>query len=132
MKVFGDTNFLISAFATRGLSTDVLSLVITRHELIISEFVLQELSEKLRTKLKLPQGDIRDIELFLRTFTVINPSEKSTYHLRDPDDEWVLAAALEAKSDVLITGDKDLLDENDSITELEILTPRGFWELLKH
>lgn len=131
MKVFADTNFLISAFATRGLSADVLSLVITNHELIMSKLVLQELSEKLSSKLKLPRADILEIEAFLRTFTIIDPKEKSTYQLRDPDDEWILAAALEGKADVLITGDRDLLDEANSIPELKILTPRGFWELLK-
>ena len=131
MKVFADTNFLISAFATRGLSADVLSLVITSHELIVSELVLQELGEKLRSKLKLPQADILEIETFLRTFTVTDPKEKSNYQLRDPDDEWILTAALDAKVDVLITGDRDLLDEANSIPELKILTPRGFWELLK-
>ena len=32
MKVFADTNFLVSAFATRGLSADVLQVILAEHK----------------------------------------------------------------------------------------------------
>lgn len=41
----------------------------------------------------------------------------------------VLASALAAKADVLITGDKDLLEISDRVSDLLITDPRGFWNL---
>ena len=38
------------------------------------------------------------------------PFQFSEVQVRDEDDRWVLESALRAKADVLITGDKDLLD----------------------
>jgi predicted nucleic acid-binding protein len=43
----------------------------------------------------------------------------------------VLALALAAKADVLITGDKDLLDVAEQVSDLTITDPRGFWNLAK-
>ena len=42
MRVFLDTNVLLSAFAARGLCADVFRTVLAEHELITSEFVLGE------------------------------------------------------------------------------------------
>lgn len=42
MKVFLDTNVIVSAFGTRGLCADLIRLVIARHELTVSEVVLEE------------------------------------------------------------------------------------------
>jgi len=54
MKVFADTNFLVSAFATRGLSVDVFQLVLAEHELMTGEFILTELQRVLRKKIESP------------------------------------------------------------------------------
>jgi hypothetical protein len=35
LRVFLDTNVLVSAFATRGLCADLLELVLLQHELIV-------------------------------------------------------------------------------------------------
>ena len=51
--------------------------------------------------------------------------------VRDEDDQWVLASALAAKADVLVTGDKDLLDVAHEVSGLTITDPRGFWNLVK-
>lgn len=51
--------------------------------------------------------------------------------VRDPDDAWVLASALAAGAEVLVTGDEDLLDLRDDVEEILITNPRGLWELLR-
>ena len=55
MRVFLDTNVLVSAFATRGLSADLFEMVLLEHELVTGKRVLQELQKALRTKIKLPR-----------------------------------------------------------------------------
>lgn len=130
MKVFADTNFLISAFATRGLSPEVFELVLAKHELMTGEFVLKELERVLSEKFKLPKEIIAGtLRLLKRHYVEPIPTKPSKIHIRDEDDRWVLASALNAKADVLITGDKDLLEIANKVKRLKIITPREFWEL---
>jgi len=51
MKVFLDTNVLISAVATRGLCADVMREVLTSHELVVCEPLIKELKEISKTRL---------------------------------------------------------------------------------
>jgi uncharacterized protein len=132
MKVFADTNFLISAFATRGLSADVFQVVFAEHELMTGEFVLTEIRRVLREKLNVPEQIIDEAEQLVRRHHIEPvPKEPSAIKVRDEDDQWVLASAVHAKADVVITGDKDLLDIAEKVKELKIITPRGFLELLQ-
>lgn len=132
MKVFADTNFLVSAFATRGLSADVFQVILAEHEILTGEFVLIELHHVLTTKLKLPIKIAREAEQLLRQYYVEPvPDQPSKLQVRDEDDRWVLESALRAGAEILITGDKDLLDISDKVAELKIITPREFWELIQ-
>jgi len=131
VRVFLDTNVLVSAFATRGLSADVFRHVLAEHRLVTGEVVLRELRRVLRQKLKLPSRTVDSIELFLREHEVTpKPSAPAGAAVRDPADRWILASALEAKVDVLVTGDRDLLDLG-SRAPLRRLDPRGFWNLVR-
>ncbi len=131
MRVFLDTNVLVSAFATRGLSADVFRHVLAEHTLVTGDVVLRELRRVLRKKLKLPSRTVDAIDRFLREHEVTpNPSAPAQVPVRDPDDKWILASAMAAKADVLITGDRDLLDLG-SRAPLRIVAPRGFWTLVR-
>jgi uncharacterized protein len=132
VRVFLDTNVLVSGFATRGLCADVIRLILAEHELIVGEVVLKELERTLRRKLELPNDQIQEILAFLESQTVQpKPKTVSIIPIRDEDDRWVLASVLAAKADVLVTGDKDLLDVADEVADLTITDPRGFWSLVK-
>ena len=132
MKVFLDTNVLVSGFATRGLCADVIRLVLAEHELITADVVLNELKRVLKHKIHLPDEQIQEIITFLESQTVQSkPKSASSIPVRDEDDQWVLASALAAKADILVTGDKDLLDVTDQVSDLTITDPRGFWNLVK-
>jgi putative PIN family toxin of toxin-antitoxin system len=132
VKVFLDTNVLVSGFATRGLCADVIRLVLAEHELIVSQVVLDELKRVLKQKIELPAEQIQEILAFLENQTVQpKPKLHSLIQVRDDDDQWVLASALAAKVDVLVTGDKDLLDIAEQVAGLTITDPRGLWNLVK-
>ncbi len=132
MKVFLDTNVLVSGFATRGLCADVIRLVLAEHEFITADVVLTELKRVLKQKIQLPGEQIQEILAFLESQTVQpKPISPSSIPVRDEDDQWVLASALAAKADVLVTGDKDLLDVAKEVSGLMITDPRGFWNLAK-
>ena len=131
MRVFLDTNVLVSALATRGLCADVVRIVIDQHELLVGEVVLEELKRVLTGRFKMPKQQARAIEQWLRQFEVIaRPARKDAIRVRDEADRWVLASAHAAKADVLITGDADLL-AIASEAKVRILSPRGFWSELR-
>jgi len=131
VRVFLDTNVLASAFATRGLCADVLRHVLADHELLVGEVVLQELRRTFKKKFRLPAELVDDIERMLRDHEVVpRPDRPSLVTLRDPDDQWIVASAVAGRADLLVTGDRDLLDAADKLP-LAVLDPRGFWELLR-
>ena len=128
MRIAPDTNVLISAFATRGLSSDVLNLVLSDHQLVLGETVLSELGRVLRAKFKVPADIIEETAAFLRSqAVVVSSAPPLDLPIRDKDDVPVLSEAAHGLAELFVTGDQDLL----SIAEhapLPILSPRGFWE----
>jgi putative PIN family toxin of toxin-antitoxin system len=131
VKVLLDTNVLIAAFATRGLCEDVLRTVLAEHDLVLGETVLGELERVLVAKLGMPIERARSIAQFLRDQgVVVNPSEPASLPQDDPDDRWILAAAMAGEADALVTGDRHLLDVADKVS-VTIVSPRGFWEKLR-
>ena len=130
MRVSLDTNVLVSAFTTRGICADVLAVVLAEHQLVLGERVLAELKRVLRKKMGMPAEEVTEAEAFLRQeAAVVAKGSELLAEVRDPDDAEVLAQAIEGLADVLVTGDRDLLDVTDALP-VQILSPRGFWEKL--
>jgi putative PIN family toxin of toxin-antitoxin system len=131
MRVFLDTNVLASAVATRGLCADVLREVFASHELIISEHVIEELERVLSEKLNLPTDIIEEYVWLLHQETIVATEvDLLPVRLDDESDMPIVGAALRAKADVLVTGDREL-QRLGSVEKLSILSPRGFWERLR-
>ena len=131
MIVFFDTNVLVSAVATRGLCADIVNAALAEHQLVIGETVLLELRQVLRQKLRLPTNLIEEMDAFLHQHAAVVKAEASLeVRVRDANDQSILAESVTGKADVLVTGDQDLL-EIGARTPLKILSPRGFWELLR-
>ncbi|MGA8205049.1 MAG: putative toxin-antitoxin system toxin component, PIN family [Woeseiaceae bacterium] len=130
MTSFPDTNVLVAAFATRGLCEDVLRSVLAEHRVLTSEFVLEELHRVLAEKLRMPQGEAARVCEFVRqNAEIIDPETAATLPERDLDDRWILAAAIQGQADVLVSGDRDLLEIEDAV--VAIVSPRGFWERVR-
>lgn len=131
MKVFVHTNVLVAAYATRGLCSDLLRLLLAQHELVVSRQVLDELERALRGKIGLPEALIDEILATLAAYLFeTEPGLHSPVTLRDPDDEAILAAALASGAAALVTGDADLL-EGSPRSPIPIHTPRALWLQLR-
>ncbi|MBM4245657.1 MAG: putative toxin-antitoxin system toxin component, PIN family [Deltaproteobacteria bacterium] len=131
MRVCLDTNVLVAAFATRGLCADVFRTVLTEHDLVLGEVILVELRRALRGKLKLSEDRLALVEAVLGNVPVVpTPVRPDPIKLRDPSDGWIIATALDSAADVIVTGDRDLLDVRDA-APLPIVDPRSFWEMLR-
>jgi len=129
VRVFLDSNVLVSALATRGLSVDVFRLVLTAHQLVLGEVVRVEVRRILKTKFKVPADTLSAIEALLGDIPTVPKPARILAHpeVRDSADAWVLASAVAGGADVLVTGDQDLLVIAD-VAPLPILLPRAFWE----
>lgn len=131
MKVALDTSVLASALGTRGLSPDVLRVVLLEHELVIGERVLTELRKNLAKKFRVAPAIIAENEALLRVQATVS-SEVVTVAATglDAADARVLGEALAAHADVFVTGDRVLQALGDR-APLPILSPRQFWSLLR-
>ena len=131
MRVFLDTNVLASAVATRGICADVLQVTLGEHELVVGEQVLLELHRVLVKKFRVPVEVADEVGEFLRREAeVIDEAPPVEVAIRDADDRRVMAQAVAGGAEVLVTGDRDFLDLK-SAAPLQILSPRGFWDLLR-
>ena len=119
---------IVSAFTTRGLSADVLRMVLAEHELMTGEIVLEEVERTITKKMHMPREFVAAALARLRDAHVqsaARPPRDSP--VRDPDDARILATALAAGAEVLVTGDRHFLDVHDRIQGIVVTDPRGFW-----
>jgi len=131
MKIILDTNVLIAAFSSNGICSLLFELCINNYEIIISDFILNELSRNLKQKLKLPETKILEITTFLKEHCKILKYEKFAFQIcRDKSDDEILALSKSCNANYLITGDKDLLVLN-KYENIMIINPRQFWEIIK-
>jgi len=131
VKVFVDTNVLVSAVATRGLCADVLREVLAAHDLVISRQVLDEVRRVLQTKFSVSPDLIADfIKLLQQDATIASPGRVPNVELRDRADRLILSAAVACGADMLVTGDNELLALG-TVEGVAIVSPRQFWTKLR-
>ena len=129
MRVFLDTNVLASALTTRGLCSDLFEVVLQSHEMLTSDHVIGELKRILPSKLGQSKEVTDGFINLLRTHALLVTHEHPPPSLPAPDDEPIVACAIEGNADVFVTGDKALL-ELRKVDHLQIVSPRDFWEML--
>jgi putative PIN family toxin of toxin-antitoxin system len=131
VRIFFDTNVLASALAyPNGLCSKLLAEAFEKHEVEVSEYVLEELNRILVQKLYRSQREVDGWIAELREYsTILSEVPLLSIPLRDPNDLPILSTAVRSGSDVLVSGDKDFLDmENPPI---RIMSPRALYDLLK-
>jgi putative PIN family toxin of toxin-antitoxin system len=131
VRICLDTNVLLSAHVGRGLSADLVRLILAEHTLVLGDVVLREFTRVLVDRFGVPPAEARRVERDLRQHEIVpRPHTPGPLRLRDPDDEWVLATAVTGQVDILVTGDSDLLVAAAE-APVRILSPRACWELLR-
>jgi len=131
VRVFLDTNVLVSAIAARGLCEDLFRHLVASHEVMTGEVNLQELRRILSSRFQASEAQVEIVESQLRDqIDEPLPAAPGAIDIRDPDDGWVLASAEAGAAEMLITGDRDLLAVADQFG-IPILSPRAAWERLR-
>jgi putative PIN family toxin of toxin-antitoxin system len=126
MKVVLDCNVLISARLNTGTCRDVFAAVIDSHRCILSKEILGEYVAVARRKHFAKAATILFdlIRTVSRNAVFVTP-DASPLRVPDPKDQIYLDAAIAARADVLITGNKRHFP--DAIYQgVKIVSPREF------
>ena len=125
---------LVSAFAFGGIPEKAIKKAFAETDIYVSPSILKEYREVpliLEDDKKLTQAQLKALISGLAAFvarTIVVHPRKKTFVCRDPADNMLLECCLESKADILISGDRDLLDIKVLPFHLKILTPRKFLE----
>ena len=112
MNIVCDTNVLISGVLFGGHAREILQLA-SRGVLnnFISPDILRE-AERVFSRSKFglrPEHVLEIMALFKETFEIVTPSLEVQAIQSDPEDNHVIEAALAARAEFIISGDKHLL-----------------------
>jgi putative PIN family toxin of toxin-antitoxin system len=117
MRVVADTNTIVSGLLWTGSPRHVIDAARRGDlELCTSAALLEELEDvlqrpKLARRLALTGLDRGALLLRYEALaTVIEPAVVQPFVLADPDDDAVISCAVTAQADVIVSGDKHLLD----------------------
>jgi len=123
-----DTNVLVSAFIAGGPPSRVIDAAIDgRVELVLADPVLDELARVLSVKLGFEPTRVREIDTFLTDLAherVARPAGSPEAVTGDPDDDVVLACAVVAGVDVLVSGDRRHMLTIGEHRGVRIVTPQ--------
>jgi uncharacterized protein len=128
VRIALDSSVLIAAHISRaGVCAELLEDVLLHHELVISDFILEELGRKLIEKFNFPKRDADQVGAFLRRVGIIvQPADLPPDLCRDPADVPVLGTAVAGECALLISVDRDLLDMH-TIRKIPIIRPGEYW-----
>ncbi len=143
IRVLLDTNILISAAINRGKPFQIICQANQQFELLTSQYILAEVTDVLSRKhirAKYPRyasaaerrllvHHLRDVAIMVRS------NAKTSTRLRgavphDPEDEPVLACAVDGKANYLVSGDPHLLDVK-IYNGIRIMSPADFLQILE-
>lgn len=127
MRVVPDTNVLISAeISAQGASGRLLDRMLDVHDVVLSNAILDELTEVLSVKFRYNNSRISEVVAhILADAEIVEPATFDTQICRDPDDDAILGTAVAGNADCIITGDNDLL-VLERFLDVDIISPSEF------
>ena len=129
MTVVLDTNVLVAALVAEGLCREVVHRAVRMRVLATSTDLLEELDTTLGRKFRITPATTAFLKGLRQQIRLVEPQQLSKPVCRDRDDDVVLATAVAARADVIVTGDQDLL-VLVSFEGIAIVSPRQFLERL--
>ncbi len=121
-----DSNVYVSALVFGGNPRAILEMAeLGLYEICLSDPILAEVERVLSLKFSWPKIRISDATDYLWTLTEYAKPQLSVADCSDPDDNRVLECALEARAQVIVTGDNHLLKLHP-YRHIPILTPKQF------
>ncbi|MBN4001791.1 putative toxin-antitoxin system toxin component, PIN family [Nostoc sp. LPT] len=132
MRIVLDVNVWISGLLWVGIPGRIFDLAEEQKiTIFVSEPIQEDIQEilgrkKLQAKIESLGVTIEDLLVVVRQLSELCPTVTVDFpQLRDPDDAVILATALAANAEVIVTGDLDLLVLME-FNVIPILTPQDF------
>jgi uncharacterized protein len=133
VKVVFDTNVLIAAFLTEGLCSGLL-IRARKHtfDLVICDYIIKEFKGILTKKFKISATDLSEISDIISeaAYEILHEPHPISGICRDSNDDMIIACAIDAAADYIVTGDEDLLILK-KYKNVEIISPRNFETLFE-
>ncbi len=129
-RVVLDTNVIVSGLGWHGPSHDIVqSCLDFQHDLVLSSALLMEIERVLHyPKFHFSDSEILGYLALLREAAdIVTPDFQVAIVQDDPDDNRVLECALAGGAQVIVSGDRHLLDLAE-FEKIPILQPRAFLE----
>jgi putative PIN family toxin of toxin-antitoxin system len=132
MRIVLDTNIFISAVLGGRLGVIVDEWKAGKFTLIITDAIAREYLDVInRPKFKIPENEIiTTTDYLLQTAEFVTTQEEISVIIADPTDNKFLEAAVAGKANLIVSGDRHLL-ELKSFREVPIITAREFITQLK-
>jgi putative PIN family toxin of toxin-antitoxin system len=128
MRIVLDTNVLISGIYFSGLPGKILQAWRSRKlQLLVSVEILEEylsVAERLSSR----YGDVEYegiLGLIVQNAELVQTTDLPEPVCEDLDDDKFLACALASNTNIIVSGDSDLLKVS-GYTDIRVLTPKGF------
>jgi uncharacterized protein len=123
-----DSSVLIAAHITRaGVCAELLEDVLLHHELVCSEFIVGEVTRKLRETFHYAPAEVDAVAALLRhSSTLVSVADVPGTVCRDPNDLPVLGTAVAGQCQLLVSVDHDLLNLKEH-QGIAIIRPGDFW-----
>jgi len=131
VKAVFDTNVLIAAFLTEGICAKLLIRARRRDfDLILCDGILQEFERVLKKKFAASPHETSEALIILSeaALEILGRTDSITPICRDSDDDLILACAMDAVADYVVTRDEDLLVLKN-YESISIVNPREFEKL---
>jgi len=128
VRAIFDTNVLIAAFLTEGLCSRLMIRARKQEfSLVLCDDIIIEFEGILKKKFKINSADVSEIS------TIVSEAASEIIHdlspvpniCRDPNDNMIIACAVDAQAGYIVTGDEDLLILK-KYKNIVIINPRNF------
>jgi len=129
VRITLDTNVLVSSLIVAAGSADQVVRVVRdgEVEMVISQFILDELARVLTEKFELPPKAVQKaVQRFQRLATIVEPILTIDIIKEKENDNRILECAVTGKVDHLVTGDKKHILPLGSIRGIPIVSVSEF------